>query len=1161
MQLTDVTLDDKFTLQRGRIFVTGSQALARLPMLQRGLDAAAGLNTAGYISGYRGSPLGGYDMALWNARRHLEKAQIKFHPGLNEDLAATAIWGTQQVGLNGRSDYDGVFSIWYGKGPGVDRTGDVFKHGNLAGTAPHGGVLVLAGDDPMAKSSTVAHQSEPALIAASIPVFNPASIQEYVDYGLAAFALSRYAGVWVGMKCITDIVEGSASIEVDPARAVFRTPEDFALPPEGVHIRQPDWALDQERRLVRVRLPAVQAFLRANGFDRVTHDVPRRRLGIVASGKSWADLMGAFDQLGLDETTRAALGISVYKPAVVWPLEPEGARAFATGQEELLVIEEKRGLIEEQLARILYDGDARPRLVGKTDELGAPLVAADGELSVREVASILLARLSRRAEDREIVARLEAALSGSALPATTPAAPRQPWFCAGCPHNTSTRVPDGSRAFAGIGCHTMALLMPNRRTETFTQMGGEGAQWIGQAPFSKDGHVFQNLGDGTYCHSGILAIRAAVAAGVNITYKILFNDAVAMTGGQAPDKPQTPWGITRQVVAEGVSQVVVVSDEPGRYPPGTPWAEGVTIRDRGELDAVQRELRVVGGVTVLLYDQTCAAEKRRRRKRGTFPSPPRRVFINEAVCEGCGDCGVVSNCVAIKPLETAFGRKREIDQSSCNKDFSCVEGFCPSFVTVHGAEPRKPAAARAAGADALAGALRDLPEPAAAVGSDYNILVTGIGGTGVVTIGALLGMAAHLSRMGVSVLDQTGLAQKNGAVTSHVRVAATPDALHGTRIPAASADLVIGCDMVVAAGQEALALYREGRTRAVVNDHVTPLASFAIMPDQPQDARPLIDTVRRAVGRDAADFVAAGRLAEALMGDAIFTNPFLLGYACQKGLLPFGRDALERAIRLNGVSVAANLEAFGWGRVTAHAPERVLAVATPAARPAARLPEMLEEIVAHRRAHLTAYQNARYAARYEKLVRRVAEAEARVAPGHDELARAVAASYARLLAYKDEYEVARLYSLPAFRERLAATFETPQRLTVHLAPPILSRPDPATGVAGKREFGPWMFTAFRVLAKFKALRGTPFDPFGRSADRRLERRLIADYEALAERMLRELTAGNRDIFAALLSLPERIRGYGHVKERHVAEAEERRKELLAELDRKARPVLRAAESA
>jgi len=1146
MLMQDVTLDDKYTLDRGRVFVTGAQALARLPMLQRDRDVIAGLNTAGFISGYRGSPLGTYDMALWKAEKHLSAAQIKFQPGLNEDLAATAIWGTQQVGLGGRSDYDGVFGIWYGKGPGVDRSGDVFKHGNLAGTSPHGGVLVLFGDDPVAKSSTIAHQSEPGLIAAGIPVFDPASIQEYLDFGLMAFALSRYAGVWVGMKCITDIVEGSASVTVDPLAQSFVAPQDFTLPDEGVHIRHPDWALDQEKRLVQIRMPAVLAYIRANGWNRVTHAAPARRLGIVAAGKSWADLMGALDELGLDTAALDALGISIFKPAVTWPLEPQGVKDFAKGHDTLLVIEEKRPLIEDQVARILYDQDDRPQILGKHDRAGQPLFPAEGELSVQLVGR-LLAGLLRAEAPETLRVRLERALQSEPLPAPA-TGPRMPWFCAGCPHNTSTKVPEGSRAFAGIGCHTMALLMPNRRTESFTQMGGEGAQWIGQAPFSKDKHVFQNLGDGTYCHSGSLAIRAAVAAGVNITYKILFNDAVAMTGGQPSDKPQTPWGITRQVAAEGVKTIVVVSDAPEAYPPATPWAEGVTIRPREELDAVQRELRAVEGTSVLLYDQTCAAEKRRRRKRGSFPDPAKRVFINPAVCEGCGDCGVKSNCVAVRPLETEFGRKRQIDQSSCNKDFSCVNGFCPSFVTVHGAEPKKPDTAKTDTSGALDQALASLPDPALPVLSrDYNILVTGIGGTGVVTIGALLGMAAHLSGYGTSVLDQTGLAQKNGAVTSHVRLGPDPDALHGTRIPAGHTDLVIGCDMVVAAGADAMKLYGHGRTRAVLNDHLTPLASFALDPDQRQESQPMLTSLSLMLGEEAVLPSASSRLAEALLGDAIYANPFLLGFAWQKGLIPLGREALEQAIRLNGVSIARNLSAFGWGRVAADRPAVITALTGPAEQPAVPvLPQTLAQLVAHRSAHLTAYQNAALAKRYADRVERVRQREATVLPGQQDLARAVAWNYAKLLAYKDEYEVARLYSDPAFRQALAETFEVPKKLTVHLAPPLLAKPDPVTGEPHKREYGPWMLRSFGLLARMKGLRGTAFDPFGRGEDRKVERRLIRDYEAALDRLETTLTPETAADWLAFLKLPETIRGFGPVKLRAIAA----QAEMRAELERK-----------
>ncbi|WP_116133496.1 indolepyruvate ferredoxin oxidoreductase family protein [Tropicimonas sp. IMCC34043] len=1139
--MQDVTLEDKYALKRGRVFVTGSQALARLPMLQRDRDVLAGLNTAGFISGYRGSPLGGYDMALWKAAAHLEAAHVRFQPGLNEDLAATAVWGTQQVGMGGRSQYDGVFAIWYGKGPGVDRSGDVFKHGNMAGTAPHGGVLALFGDDPMAKSSTVPHQSEPALIAAGMPVFDPASIQEYLDFGLMAFALSRFSGLWTGMKCITDIVEGSASVTIDPLAAAFVTPGDFVLPEGGVHIRPHEWGVGPERRLVEVKLPAALAFVRANGWNRATHLAPRRRIGVIAAGKSWADLMAALEDLGLDAKGLDALGISVWKPAVTWPLEPEGLRAFAAGHETLLVIEEKRPLIEDQVARILYDLPDRPQILGKADAAGRPLLPGFGELTERVIARTL-ARLLVADAPEGLRPQLDRALQAAPAPAAA-AARRTPWFCAGCPHNSSTLVPEGSRAFAGIGCHTMALFMPNRHTEGFTQMGGEGAQWIGQAAFSKDRHVFQNLGDGTYCHSGSLAIRAAVAAGVNITYKILFNDAVAMTGGQPVDAPLTPWGITRQVAAEGVARIVVVTDRPENYPPGTPWAEGVTIHHRREIDAVQRDLREVPGVTVLLYDQTCAAEKRRRRKRGTYPDPAERIFINPAVCEGCGDCGIKSNCVAIRPLETAFGRKRQIDQSSCNKDFSCVAGFCPSFVTVHGAEPRKPAP-RAG--DDLAGLLAAMPDPdLPALGAGFNILVTGIGGTGVVTVGALLGMAAHLSGLGASVLDQTGLAQKNGAVTSHVRIGPDPAALHGTRIPAGHVDLVIGCDMVVAAGAEAMALLSPGRTRVVLNDRVTPLASFALDPDEFQDGPAIVAALGAALHPAAVATVASDRLARTLLGDAIFANPFLLGFAWQKGLIPLGRAELEQAIRLNGTAVARNLAAFGWGRVAAQDPDRVAALADQGG--AEQLPMTLDALIDHRVAHLTGYQDPKLARRYCDRVDRVRALEARLLPGQEELSRAVAWNYAKLLAFKDEYEVARLYADPAFATALAERFETPERLSFHLAPPILARIDPATGEPVKRVFGPWILRLFRLLAGLRGLRGTPFDPFGYTAERRQERQLIRDYESWLEALEAGLTPQTAADWLALLSLPERIRGFGPVKARALTALAPERQALTVRL--------------
>ncbi len=1153
MPLAQVSLDDKYTLEKGRVFITGIQALVRLPLMQRQRDLAAGLNTGGFISGYRGSPLGGYDSTLWRSKKLLEQHHVKFQPGVNEDLAATAVWGTQQIGIFAGEQpvYDGVFGIWYGKGPGVDRSGDALKHGNLAGTSPNGGVLVLAGDDHGAKSSTTAHQSEQALIAAMIPVLYPGTVQEYLDYGMYGWALSRYSGCWIGMKCMADTVESTATVPVDPDAMQPVEPQDFSMPPDGVHIRWPDGALEQERRLIGIKLKAVQAYHRANKLDRVSHASSQKRLGIVSAGKAWLDVCQALELLGLTAAECERLGVSVYKVAMPWPLEPEGIRAFASGQEELLVIEEKRSLMEEQLARVLYDlpQEQRPRLVGKRDQDGVPLVPEFGELSAVEVAAIIASRLLPMTEDEGVAGaavRLKSRTDASNKETATVA--RSPWFCSGCPHNSSTKVPEGSRAMAGIGCHTMAIWM-DRNTATYTHMGAEGANWIGQAPFTTTKHVFQNLGDGTYFHSGLMAIRAASAANVNITYKILYNDAVAMTGGQPVEGNLTPWEISRQVHAEGVKQVVVVSDEPDKYPANADWAPGISFRHRDDLDEVQHELREVEGVTVLIYDQTCAAEKRRRRKRGLFPDPPKRVFINELVCEGCGDCGIASNCVSVKPLETEFGRKRQIDQSNCNKDFSCVNGFCPSFVTVHGGEVRKAAKTPAAGAateveDPASGL--PAPQPAAIDGS-YNVLVTGIGGTGVITIGALLGMAAHLEGKSATVLDQTGLAQKNGAVMSHLRLAAEDGALRGARISHGQADLILGCDMVVAAGKDAMATMATGRTRAIINDHVVPIAIFAQMPDMPMGGEGFINLIEQTIGRESVDFVNATKLASGLMGDSIMSNLFMVGFALQKGYLPLSVDSVQRAIELNGVAVDANLRALAWGRLAAADMGRVEnAIPKPETAEAEQGPAQdLEGLLAKRVPFLTDYQNVAYAKRYEDLVRKVEAAERAKAPGRQGLAEAAARYLFKLMAYKDEYEVGRLYTDGAFMAKLRAQFDGDYKLNFHLAPPLIARRDPITDLPRKMTFGPWMWVGFKLLAKLKGLRGTAFDIFGRTEERRTERQLIADYEAMLDEIVTGLTADNHDTAVKLAQVPEQIRGFGHVKQRHLAQAKQMEQALLS----------------
>ncbi|HEX7249800.1 MAG TPA: indolepyruvate ferredoxin oxidoreductase family protein [Burkholderiales bacterium] len=1157
-ELAKASLDDKYTLDRGRVFMTGTQALIRLMMLQRERDLKAGLNTAGFISGYRGSPLGGLDQALWRAKQHLARNHLVFQPGVNEDLAATAIWGTQQVGMFPGARYDGVFGMWYGKGPGVDRCGDVFKHANAAGTSKNGGVLVLAGDDHAAKSSTLPHQSEHIFKACLIPVLNPANVQDYLDLGLHGFAMSRFSGLWIAFKCVTDVVESGASVEVDPARIQTRIPADFVLPQGGLNIRWPDGILEQEARILDYKVYAALAYARANGLDKIVWNTPRARLGIVTTGKSYGDVMQALADLGIDEAVARDIGLRVYKVGMSWPLEPVGARRFAEGLEEILVVEEKRQVIEYQIKEELYnwkEGVRAPRVVGKFDDsgewsraegqpAGTWLLPAHYEHSPAMVAKAIAQRLEKLgmtaalgSQFKERLAFIEFKEKALAKPRVT--AVRQPYFCSGCPHNTSTRVPEGSRATAGIGCHFMAVWM-NRNTATFTHMGAEGAPWIGQAPFTDEKHIFANLGDGTYFHSGLLAIRAAVAAKVNMTYKILFNDAVAMTGGQHHDGPLDPPMISRQIAAEGVKPVIIVTDEPGKYPAGTNWAPGVTVRHRDDLDAVQKELREIPGVSALIYDQTCASEKRRRRKRNAFPDPAKRVVINEMVCEGCGDCSAKSNCLSVEPLETEFGRKRTINQSSCNKDYSCVNGFCPSFVTVEGGRLKKGKAGAASTEEVF-----ELEEPrAASLERPYGILVTGIGGTGVITIGQIVGVAAHLEGKGVSVLDMSGLAQKYGAVMSHVQVAAAPEGLHAARLDTGGADLVIGCDLVVTASTDAVAKMAPERSRALVNATVTPTADFVRNPNWQLPGTDLQRDISESCR--SADFVAATEIATGLMGDAIATNMFMLGFAYQKGWLPVSAASLERAIELNGVAVDFNRKSFLWGRRAAVDPERVRRIAMPAeVIPMDRhFSRNLDELVERRAKLLEGYQNAALARRYQALVERVKTIEQQKAAS-TRLAEAVARSYAKLLAYKDEYEVARLHADGEFRRKIEGMFEGDYRVVYYLAPPLLARTDPRTGEPKKMRFGPWMGPVFKLLSSLKGLRGTPLDIFGYTEERRAERALIREYEETVERLLAGLTQQNHAAAIQIASLPEEIRGYGHIKAKSIATARAKREELMA----------------
>jgi len=1147
MTLRNVALDDKYRLESGRIFITGTQALVRLPLMQHLRDKAAGYSTAGYVSGYRGSPLGGYDQQLWAAKKILDEHHVVFQPGVNEDLAATAIWGTQQAHFHGDNKYDGVFAIWYGKGPGVDRTGDAFRHGNLAGTHPLGGVLVLMGDDHTCESSTTAHQSEFAMVDAMIPVLNPAGVQELLDYGIYGWALSRYSGCWVGLKCMKDTIDASASVEVSPQRVQVQLPADYTPPPGGLSIRWPDVPLEQEARLHNHKIEAVRAFARANQLDRTIVDSPTARLGIMTCGKSYMDVRQALQYLGIDDAEAQRLGLRIYKVGMTWPLEPEGALRFAQGLSKVVVVEEKRGLIEPQLREICYGRASMPQVVGKRDEHGQQLFQSNAALDPNHIAVEIGRRILELAPDSELAARVAEQEQLLARVPEKPAMERTPYFCSGCPHNSGTRVVEGSRALSGIGCHFMAQWM-NRNTAGYTQMGGEGASWVGEAPFVRTRHVFQNIGDGTYFHSGLLALRAVVAAGVNVTYKILYNDAVAMTGGQHVDGNLSVPQIAAQVLAEGVNRVAIVTDEPDKYGADAGFPAGVKVYHRDEYDAVQRAMREIEGCTVIVYDQTCAAEKRRRRKRKQYPDPAKRVVINDLVCEGCGDCGVKSNCVSVLPLDTEFGRKRTIDQSSCNKDYSCVKGFCPSFVTVEGGSLRKgKAAAVGEPTGTLFPAVVEPELPS--LDRPYGILVTGVGGTGVVTIGAIVGMAAHVEGKGFGALDMAGLAQKGGAVWSHLQVAAHPDDIKTVRLGSGGARLVLGCDLVVSASQKTMDTTRSGATHVVVNTHQQMTGDFTRNTDFQFPGAALRRTIVNGVGDARAEFVDASRIATALMGDSIATNMFVLGFAYQRGLVPVSAEAINKAIELNGAAVKMNQAAFLWGRraaVDLPAVERMIAPKTQQDT-AARVSQSLEELVERRVAFLTGYQDASYAQRYRALVERVRQAEASKAKGASGLAEAVARYYFKLMAYKDEYEVARLYTQTGFAQRIESQFEGDYKLHFHLAPPLLARRDPVTGELQKRKYGPWIFTAFKLLARLRGLRGSPLDVFGYTHERRTERQLVRDYEVLIEEIVQRLSPGNHGVAVALAGIPEEIRGFGHVKLRNLQAAQAKQAKLLDQL--------------
>ncbi|MCG8370066.1 MAG: indolepyruvate ferredoxin oxidoreductase family protein [Proteobacteria bacterium] len=1140
--LDDYELIDRYRRETGRVLLTGTQALVRIPLMQRRMDRAAGLDTAGFVSGYRGSPLGMVDLELWRAARFLEENGIEFLPAVNEDLAATAVLGSQQVETDPGRTVDGVFGIWYGKGPGVDRAGDALKHGNAYGSSPTGGVLVVAGDDHGCISSSMPHQSDVAFLTFMMPWLNPANVAEYLEYGLYGIALSRYSGMWVGFKAVTETVESAMSVELPPCPR-FVTPTDYTPPASGLHYRWPDFPGPQIEERLEQKKYATLAFAAANPIDRKVFDVPDARFGIVTTGKGHLDLMEALRLLGIEAAGARRLGIDVYKVGMVWPLEPQGALEFVKNKAEVLVVEEKRGIIESQFKEYFYDYPGRKPdvMVGKFDENGERLVPWIGELSPLELVPLVARRLdhvfggtrfSERADELErrvSVIEIEGA-------------DRIPYFCSGCPHNTSTKVPEGSQALAGIGCHFMASWM-DRETDGLIQMGGEGVNWIARSKFNGDRHVFQNLGDGTFYHSGSIAIRQAIAAGTNITYKILFNDAVAMTGGQPVDGPLSIQGIAHAVRAEGVGRIALVSDTPEAFD-ASDFPPGATISHRRELDAVQRELRDIPGVTVLIYAQTCATEKRRRRKRGTLEDPNRFVVINELVCEGCGDCSVESNCLSVVPKETPFGRKRRIDQDSCNKDYSCVNGFCPSFVTVEGELQRN---ARSAACDDAFEKLRTgLPEAdVPAINHCYDLLVTGVGGTGVITVSALITMAAHLERKGATELDFMGFAQKFGPVLSYLRIAGEPANINQVRIEKARADALIGCDLVVSSSPKASITYQHDHTRALLNTAEMPTGDFVRHRDASLRADRRISAIAAAIGERNLQTLDANGLAGRLMGDTIYANVLMVGAAWQLGLVPVSRDALLRAIELNGVKIDENKRAFTWGRIAAHdaAAVRELLDGAPDT-----VVETLDAKIERRRAFLVDYQDEALAGRYLALVERIRAAEA-TAGGGTVITDAAARAYFRLLSYKDEYEVARLHTDKAFLDRLRGDYGARARLRFHLAPPLLNGKRDARGRPLKREFGAWILPLFRILAKLRTLRGTALDVFGYTAERRMERRLIAEFEQTVEALLARLDTARHEDIAAVIEEYLEIRGFGPVKEQAVAHVRERIGVLLQELEK------------
>ena len=1124
MELNDVSLKDKYDLDKNQILLNGTQALVRLMLMQKERDKSNGQNTAGLVTGYRGSPMGSVDFQMQIAEKELSDSDIIFQLGLNEDLAATALWGAQQSELRGEGTFDGVFGLWYGKGPGVDRSGDVMRHANMSGTSKLGGVLMAMGDDHTGESSTTLHQSDFALIDAMMPILSPAGVQEILDFGLLGIAMSRFAGVWVGLKCIKDTIEVTSVVDADPQRLNISYPE-LEEPEGGLNIRLVDLPVTQEERLHNFKKLAAEKFARENGLDRHIHGKSNAKIGFVAAGKNWLDLAHAMQLLGLEEAECDRLGVKTYKIGMVWPLDVDSFEEWAEGLDLIIVVEEKRKILEPQIKEVLFNKVKRCRVLGHKDAEGNVLFPTQYAIEPIMIAQNLGKILCDEGKVTDKISSALKVLDEASKSDNAPElATRTPYFCSGCPHNTSTKIPEGSRAYAGIGCHYMVQWM-DRDTLGYTHMGGEGANWIGEAPFSNRAHVFQNLGDGTYNHSGIQAIRAAISAETTITYKVLFNDAVAMTGGQGNDGGLDAYKIVNELSAIGVKNLAVVYDEKEDIDFKL-FPKDIDIAERNELLNIENKYKNLSGVSAIVYVQTCAAEKRRRRKRGLFPDPDKRVFINSDVCEGCGDCGVQSNCVSIVPIDTEFGKKRAIDQSSCNKDFSCIKGFCPSFITLEGAKLKKESIGNLI--------IPSLPEPHLPnINNTYNLVITGIGGTGVVTIGALLAMAAYLDGKGAGMMEMAGLAQKGGAVHIHCRISKNPEDITAIRVATSEADAIIGGDLVTTAGSRTLSLMQNGRTKAVVNGHETITgeftrdANFSIPSDQ------LLLAIEAKIGNNNVKFHNFSELSKKMLGDSIYANIMILGAAWQNGMVPLTKAAVNRAIELNGTNVANNIKAFELGRWVISDPEIAMKLNVDQKT---TLPVSIKERIDLFCNHIELYQNKDLARKFKNTIIEIID---------EDIKEICLVSYHKLLTYKDEYEVARLHS-SVIKDKISSQFSEFKKITFHLAPPLISKVG-QDGRPIKREFGQWILVLFKMLASLKFLRNTAFDPFGYSNDRKLERSLIVKFEQDMKDFLFDLNGTNKSLIKELLTLPQNVKGFGPVKEAAIKAVLRRRKELIIEI--------------